>query len=52
MTTFLIVGGLMFLAVGMVASQLLRLRDWLNRQSAVYLAESEGPATPETTEPQ
>ena len=28
----LIVGGLGLLAVGLVASQLFRLRDWLNRQ--------------------
>jgi hypothetical protein len=27
-----IVGGLALLAVGLVASQLFRLRDWLNRQ--------------------
>jgi len=27
-----IVGGLVLLAVGLVASQLFRLRDWLNRQ--------------------
>lgn len=32
MTTTLIVGGLLLLGVGLVASQLFRLRDWLNRQ--------------------
>lgn len=30
----LIVGGLGLLAVGLVASQLFRLRDWLNRPPA------------------
>ena len=29
---WVIVGGLGLLAVGLVASQLFRLRDWLNRQ--------------------
>jgi len=32
MTTGLIVGGLALAGVGLVASQLFRLRDWLNRQ--------------------
>lgn len=32
MTTALIVGGLLLLGVGLVASQLFRLKDWLNRQ--------------------
>lgn len=32
MTTALIVGGLLLLAVGLVASQLVRLKDWLNRR--------------------
>lgn len=32
MTTTLIVGGLLLLGVGLVASQLFRLKDWLNRQ--------------------
>ena len=32
MTTALIVGGLLLVGVGLVASQLFRLRDWLNRQ--------------------
>ena len=31
-TTALIVGGLLLVGVGLVASQLFRLRDWLNRQ--------------------
>ena len=30
--TYAIVGGLALLAVGLVASQLFRLKDWLNRQ--------------------
>ena len=32
MNTALIVGGLLFVGVGLVASQLFRLKDWLNRQ--------------------
>ena len=32
MTTAVIVGVLLLLAVGLVASQLFRLKDWLNRQ--------------------
>ena len=32
MTTALIVGGLLLVGVGMVSSQLFRLKDWLNRQ--------------------
>ena len=32
MTTAVIVGVLLLLALGLVASQLFRLKDWLNRQ--------------------
>lgn len=32
MTTALIVGGLLLVGVGLVASQLVRLKDWLARQ--------------------
>lgn len=32
MTTALIVGGLLLVGVGLVSSQLFRLRDWLARQ--------------------
>lgn len=35
MTTALIVGGLLLLAVGLVSSQLFRLKDWLGHQPAV-----------------
>lgn len=35
MTTALIIGGALLLGVGMVSSQLFRLKDWLNRQPAV-----------------
>ena len=31
MTTALIIGGVLLVGVGLVASQLFRLRDWLNR---------------------
>ena len=32
MTTALIVGGLLLVGLGLVSSQLLRLKDWLARQ--------------------
>ena len=32
MTTALIIGGLVLVGVGLVASQLFRLKDWLDRQ--------------------
>lgn len=35
MTTAVIVGVLLLLAVGLVASQLFRLKDWLDRQPPV-----------------
>jgi hypothetical protein len=35
MTTALIIGGVLLVGVGMVSSQLFRLKDWLNRQPAV-----------------
>ena len=35
MTTALIVGGLLLVGLGLVASQLFRLKDWLNRQPPV-----------------
>ena len=35
MTTALIVGGLLLLAVGLVSSQLFRLKDWLSHQPAI-----------------
>jgi hypothetical protein len=31
-TTALIIGGVLLVGVGLVASQLFRLRDWLNRE--------------------
>jgi hypothetical protein len=34
-TTALIVGALLLVALGLVASQLFRLKDWLDRQPAV-----------------
>lgn len=50
MTTALIIGGLLLLAVGLVASQLVRLKDWLNRQPppAAPEAAPEPPAEPPT----
>lgn len=35
MTTPLIIGGVALLGLGLVASQLVRLKDWLNRQPPV-----------------
>lgn len=32
MTTALIIGGVILVGLGLVASQLFRLKDWLNRQ--------------------
>ena len=32
MTTALIIGGVLLVGVGLVASQLVRLKDWLDRQ--------------------
>lgn len=48
MTTWLIVGGLLLLAVGLVSSQLFRLKDWLDRQPAIPNPEPEpDPERPE-----
>ena len=60
MTTALIVGALLLLAVGLVSSQLFRLKDWLSRQPAIPNPEpdgdddrpSEGREHPESTGPQ
>ena len=53
MTTALIVGGLLLLAVGLVSSQLFRLKDWLNRQPAIPNPEpgTDDPALPGTDGP-
>jgi len=42
MTTAVIIGGVLLVGVGMVASQLFRLKDWLNRQPTPP-AEGDGP---------
>ncbi len=42
-TTALIVGGLLLVGVGLVASQLFRLRDWLNRQPPAAPPDEPGP---------
>jgi hypothetical protein len=44
MTTALIVGGLLLVGLGLVASQLFRLRDWLNRQPPPPPPEPQSPA--------
>lgn len=51
MTTALIIGGLLLVGVGMVASQLFRLKDWLNRQPPPA-PDGEHPAGPNEQEPQ
>jgi len=35
MTTALIIGGVLLIGMGMVASELFKLKDWLKRQPAV-----------------
>ena len=52
MTTWLIVGALLLLAVGLVSSQLFRLKDWLDRQPAVPPADPEAPGSAEPTAPE
>jgi hypothetical protein len=46
MSTAVIVGGVMLLGMGMVASQLFRLKDWLERQPPPAPPEDEGPDAP------
>lgn len=52
MTTFFIVGGVLLLAIGLVASQLFRLKDWLDRQPAVPPSDPEAPDPTEPTAPE
>lgn len=51
MTTALIVGGLLLVALGLVASQLFRLKDWLARQpppeSQAILPPADGADSPD-----
>ncbi|MFN8072212.1 MAG: hypothetical protein U0R66_10480 [Mycobacterium sp.] len=51
MTTWLIVGGLVLLAVGLVSSQLFRLKDWLSHQPNIPNPEPEGHSPDRHTEP-
>ncbi|HOB48758.1 MAG TPA: hypothetical protein PKK01_05540 [Mycobacterium sp.] len=44
MTTALIIGGLVLVGLGLVASQLIRLKDWLDRQPPVEPPPAEPPA--------
>jgi hypothetical protein len=44
MTTALIIGGLALVGLGLVASQLIRLKDWLDRQPPVEPPPAEPPA--------
>ena len=49
MTTALIIGGLVLLGMGLVASQLFRLKDWLKKQPPLpeQLADPDNPNSPE-----
>lgn len=47
MTTALIIGGVLLLGMGMVASELFKLKDWLKKQPAVPNPEPD--AVPEPT---
>lgn len=47
MTTALIVGGALLVGLGLVASQLFRLKDWLNRQPPPADPDVEPPPNPE-----
>ena len=49
MTTALIIGGLVLVGLGLVASQLIRLKDWLDRQPPVQPPPE--PDTPEAARP-
>ena len=51
MTTALIVGALLLLAVGLVSSQLFRLKDWLSRQPANPDPDPDDQAGPGPTTP-
>ena len=52
MTTALIVGALLLLAVGLVSSQLFRLKDWLSHQPAGPDPDPDpDPAGPDRPEP-
>ena len=46
MTTALIVGGLLLVGLGLVASQLFRLKDWLARQPPAQENPPESEAPP------
>ena len=54
MTTALIIGGLVLLGMGLVASQLFRLKDWLKNQPPPpdQLADVDDPKDPEVPGPQ
>jgi hypothetical protein len=46
--TYVIVGGLALVAVGLVASQLFRLKDWLDRQPIPQPSDPDQPDSPDT----
>lgn len=51
MQTAVIVGAVLLLAIGLVASQLFRLKDWLNRQPPVPPIDQEPNDRPGPTAP-
>lgn len=46
--TYVIVGGLALVAVGLVASQLFRLKDWLDRQPIPQPSDPDQTGSPDT----
>jgi len=49
--TYVIVGGLVLLAAGLVSSQLFRLKDWLNRQPIPPSPDPDHPDEPDIVSP-
>ena len=49
MTTALIIGGVLLLGMGMVASELFKLKDWLKKQPAIPNPEPDAAAGPDAT---
>jgi hypothetical protein len=50
MVTYAIVGVLALVAVGMVASQLFRLKDWLDRQPIPEPSDPDQPERPDASQ--
>jgi hypothetical protein len=52
MVTYVIVGGLALAALGLVANQLFRLKDWLNRQPIPQPSDPDQTDNPDSDFPQ